>query len=138
MKKIPGTENPLALRTDFSPESIWNSLCAELQDPDDEFSPALDFISDPAFAGVTADQLPSLMIEDSPHPFAFIIDQKSLTHPEHPNLVIDLQDNSGRTFRVTPVALADVANNLSIANMGFAEFADVADQDGIFCGFPGS
>jgi hypothetical protein len=29
-----------------------------------------------------------------------------------------------------------VENNLSLANMDFAEFADATDPDGIFCGFP--
>lgn len=31
-----------------------------------------------------------------------------------------------------------VENNLSIANMGFEEFADSADEKGVFRGFPRS
>jgi hypothetical protein len=29
-----------------------------------------------------------------------------------------------------------VENNLSVSNMGFEEFADKVDQDGVFRGFP--
>jgi hypothetical protein len=134
-KVIPVTENALVLRTDFSDEPAWESLCDVLQDPEDEFSPSFDFVSDRAYEGVTADQLPTLLPEDSSISFAFLIDRNTVTHRDHPILAIDLQDQPGRTFRVTPEALGDVANNLSIANMDFDEFAKAVDQDGIFRGF---
>jgi hypothetical protein len=50
--------------------------------------------------------------------------------------VVDLYAEPGRTFRVVPRETWAVENNLSIANMDFAEFADRADPDGIFRGFP--
>jgi len=95
----------------------------------------VDFVSDPKYDGLTADQLPSLLSEDSPLSFALIIDRTALSHPDHPILVIDLRDEPGRTFRVIPSALWEVENNLSIANMGFDEFANAVDQEGIFRGF---
>jgi hypothetical protein len=64
----------------------------------------------------------------------FVADQMALTNPEHPILVVDLQDEPGRTFRVIPLALGEVENNLSIANMGFDEFAEATDESGIFRG----
>ena len=133
--KIPVNENALILRTEFSDESAWKSLCAALQDPDNEFSPSLDFVSDPAFDGLTVAELPSQLSGDLTRSFAFIIDGTALKHPDHPVLVMDLHDKPGRTFRVTPAALGDVANNLAIANMGFDEFVDAVDKDGIFRGF---
>jgi tetratricopeptide (TPR) repeat protein len=135
-KKIPTTENTLALRTDFSDESAWKSLCASIQDSDEEFQAHVDFISDSAFDGLTARQLPSFLSDDSKS-FAFIIDKVALSNPEHPILAVDLQGEPGRTFRVIPSALWAVENNLSIANMGFEEFADAADKGGIFRGFQG-
>jgi tetratricopeptide (TPR) repeat protein len=131
-KKIPATENALALRTDFSDEAAWKSLCTTIQDPKADFVANVDFISDPEYDGLTADQLPSLV--DSSVTFAFIIDRMALTHPEHPVLVIDLHGKHGRTFRVIPSALWAVENNLSIANMDFEEFADAVDENGIFRG----
>jgi len=133
--KIPKTENPFVLRTDFSDEPAWTSLIKLLQDRDDEFSPSLDFISDRAFDGLTPDELPSLLSEGSCQAFAFIIDRIALTHSGHPILVVDLYDKPGRTFRVIAAALGSVANNLSISNMDFANFAKAVDKDGIFLGF---
>jgi hypothetical protein len=60
----------------------------------------------------------------------------SLTHPEHPILVVDLFDEPGRTFRVVPSEMWSVENNLSIANMGFEDFVGAVDRDGVFRGFP--
>lgn len=130
-KKIPTTENTLALRTDFSDESAWKSLCASIQDSDEEFRANVDFISDPKYAGLTGKQLLSL-VADGSKSFALIIDQVALSNPEHPILVVDFQDEPGRAFRVIASALWEVENNLSIANMGFDEFANVVDKDGIF------
>jgi hypothetical protein len=134
-KKISATENPLVLRTDFSDESAWKSFCTALQNPDDEFSPELDFVSGLAFDGLTAQDLPSKLSEDSTHTFAFIVDQETLAHSAHPVLVVDLSKKPVRTFRVIAAALGDVANNLSIANMDFEDFAKAADKDGVFRGF---
>lgn len=134
-KMIPETENPLVLRTDFSDETAWKSLRKTLQDPDDKFSPELEFVNDRAFDGLAATDLPSLLSEGSSHTFAFIVDRTALTHPGNPVLIIDLHDKPGRTFRVTAAALGGVANNLSIANMDFDEFAKAVDKDGIFRGF---
>jgi hypothetical protein len=134
-KVIPATENALVLRTDFSDESAWKSLRGMLQNRDDEFGPSLDFVSDKAYEGITADQLPSFLPKDLQIPFACLVDRNAIKHPDHPILVIDLHDRPGRTFRVTPSALGDVANNLSIANMDFGEFVEAVDQEGIFRGF---
>jgi hypothetical protein len=55
---------------------------------------------------------------------------------EHPILVVDLYTEPGRSFRVVPAEVWGIENNLSTANMDFAEFADEADADGVFRGFP--
>ena len=136
-KTIPTTENTLVLRTDFSDEAAWESLCAAIQEPDEEFgfTANVDFISDPEYDGLTVEKLPSLFQEDPPQSFAFIIDHISLTHPDHPILVVDLQNEPCRTFRVIPKEMWNVENNLSIANMDFDEFADAVDPEGVFRGF---
>jgi hypothetical protein len=133
-RKIPATENPLVLRTDFSDERMWKSLCKALQDPEDEFSPELDLVSDPAFNGIAATELSSLVSESSSHTFAFIVDRAALTQSGNPILAIDLHDKPGRTFRVIASAVGEVANNLSIANMDFDEFAEAVDKDSVYRG----
>jgi hypothetical protein len=137
-KEIPMTENTLVLRTDFSDESAWQSLCEAIQNPADEISPCLDFISDPVYANLGAVQLPALVSGESPRAYAFIVDRVALASPEHPILAVDLHDKPGRAFRVASSALAEVECNLSISNMDFDEFANAVDKDGIFRGFSGS
>ena len=136
-KKIPKTENTLALRTDFSDEAGWQKLCEAIQNPEnssDDFTANVDFVSDRAFEGLTSKQLPASLSDDS-QSFAFIVDKTALSSSERPILVVDLQDEPGQSFRVIASELWSVENNLSIANMGFEEFAGAVDQDGIFRGF---
>ncbi len=135
-KKIPATEDTLVLRTDFSDDAAWKSLQSLLENTDDEFAPGLDFISDPAFDGLAAEQLKSMLSDAESHTFAFIIDRTTLSDPDHPILLVDLAGALGKTFRVIPAAAGEVASNLSIANMDFDEFAQAAGPDGVFRGFP--
>ncbi len=128
-------ENTLVLRTDFSDDAAWKSLCTNIQNPDDEFGASVDFVSHPKYDGLSVAQIHSLFSKDSPLSFAFIIDRIALSHPDRPILVINLHDKSGRTFRVIPSELGNVENNLSLGNMGFDEFANAVDKEGIFRGF---
>jgi hypothetical protein len=138
MKKIPESDNALALRTDFSDETGWSEICTAIQEPSGElgFTANVDFVSNREFDGITAEQLLSVLAEDSHRTFAFIIDHATLSQPDHPILVVDLFEEPGRTFRVIPSEMWSVENNLSIANMDFSEFADAAGSDGVFRGFP--
>ena len=58
--------------------------------------------------------------------------------PDHPLLVVDLSKERGRQFRAVAVEISSLDNNLSIGNMGFAEFAELVDQTGVFRGIPGA
>ena len=138
MKKIPTTKNSLALRTDFSDESAWKAICTAIRKRQGDFRANVDFISDSEYENLTPEQLLPLLSVDSQRSFAFIIDHMALLHPDHPILVVDLSDEPGRTFRVIPSEAWGVENNLSIANMGFDEFADAVDRNGVFRGFPPS
>lgn len=135
MKEIPKTEEALVLRTDFSDESAWQSLCDAVRVPVGEFRANVNFLSDPDYDGVTAEQLPQRLPEDYGHTFLFLVDGVTLSHPDHPVLVLDLDEEVGRSFRVIPTEMWGVENNLSLANMDFGEFAEAVDADGIFRGF---
>jgi hypothetical protein len=136
MKMIPDTENALGVRTDFSDEAAWESVCAAIQAPVGDFRAYVDFVSDLDYDGLTPDGLLPLIPKHPYRSFAFIIDRVALAHPEHPILAVDLRAEPGRTFRVIPSVVHSVENNLSITNMDFFEFADAVDADGIFRGFP--
>ncbi len=135
MKPLPSTKEALVLRTDFSDDSAWASLCTAIQTPAGEFQAYVDFVSDPDFEGLLPGQLPAIPSDAPDRSFVFLVDHLALSHPEHPVLVVDLLDKPGRPFRVIPSEMWSVENNLSIANMGFEEFADAAGPDGIFRGF---
>jgi hypothetical protein len=134
---LPATPGSLVLRTDFSDDAAWDAACAasSAQTPEG-FRASLSFVSDRAFAGLTLDQVGALTTR-SFRTFLFVADQVTLTDPEVPLAVIDLHDEPGRWFRVVAARTSDVENNLRLANMGFREFADNTDPDGVFRGFPG-
>jgi hypothetical protein len=136
MKKIPKTMNSLVLRTDFSDDSAWESICAAIQRPVGEFRAYVEFLSDTEYDGLPAERLIDLVTKGFDQNFMFIVDKIALSHPDHPILVVDLYHEPGRTFRVIPPEMWGVENNLSIANMDFFEFADAVDEDGVFRGFP--
>ena len=136
MKNIPETENSLVLRTDFSDDDAWESMCAAIRKPVGQFQAYVDCVSDPAFDRLGVEQLRSLLAENSGHTFLFVVDHTALSQPDHPILVVDLYTEPGRTFRVIPSEMWGVENNLSLANMDFVDFAEAVDPDGIFRGFP--
>ena len=138
MKPLPETENSPVLRTDFSDDAAWESLCSAIQQPVGEFRAYVDCISDPAFERITVEQLVSTASQSPYRSFLFVVDQMALKHHDSPILVVDLADEPGRTFRVIPREMWGVENNLSLANMDFVDFAECVDNDGIFRSFPGA
>jgi hypothetical protein len=137
VKKLPKTDSSLLLRTDFSDDAAWAALCEAVQEPSEEgFQARLDCINDTAYDRLTVEQLVALAPKGGDLTFAFIADRIALTNPERPVLVVDLYDDPGRTFRVIPREIWGIENNLSIANMDYNEFAEHADPDGVFRGFP--
>lgn len=102
------------------------------------FRAYVEFLDDSEYANLNKDQLLECIPKDYNHTFIMMVDQMTIAHPEHPLLVVDLFEGSGREFRATPREIQGIENNLSIANMDFDEFADAVDEDGIFRGFPAS
>jgi len=135
-KRLPATRHSLVLRTEFSDESSWQSICAAIQAPVGDFRAYVECVSDRAFEGITSTEILSLVPEGWEHSFVFLVDRVALLSPEHPILVVDLREEPGRSFRVVPREAWGVENNLSIANMDFSEFAANVDPDGVFRGFP--
>ena len=134
-KPLPVTQNSLVLRTDFSDDMAWRSVCDAIQAPVGDFRAYVECVSDPAFAGATPADMASLQPERSNHSFVFLVDELALSSSEHPIVVVDLIEEPGRWFRVIPREAWAVENNLSLANMDFADFADNVDHDGVFRGF---
>jgi hypothetical protein len=137
MEKLPKSQDTLVLRTDFTNDSAWESLCTHLIRPVDDCSAYVQLHSNAQYDGITVAQILELNdtdVDNGPS-FMFVVDATAIEHPEQAFLVIDLHDEPGRTFRAIPSVAGAVENNLSIGNMDFWEFADAVDADGIFRGF---
>jgi hypothetical protein len=135
MKRLPYSNSAFVIRTDFSEETIWNGVRDAIRAPVGDFGANVEFLDDPAYAGLTNAQLLELFSGNTDHTFVVVADQETMTHPEHPLRVVDLWHERGREFRAVPRQIQSIENNLSIANMDFDEFAESVDPDGIFRGF---
>ncbi len=136
MENLQETGAALVIRTDFSDDVAWEAVCAALREPDDDIGLVANVVcvSDPRYAGLTVEQLTALAPK-GPLQFICVADRVALAHPEHPLLVVDLDDEPGRAFRAIPSAVGYIEANLSIGNMDFFEYADAVDPDGIHRGF---
>lgn len=138
MKQIPKTKDALVLRTDFSDQAVWETICTIIREPVGEFYAYVEFLDDVEYRDVTKEQLLRLVPKDYNHSFILVVDRTAISLRDFPLLIVGLYDGSGREFRAIPSQIQSIENNLSIANMDFEEFADSVDEDGVFRGFPES
>jgi hypothetical protein len=136
MKNIPETQRPIVLRTDFSNERAWQEVCVAIKEPAGQFRAYVTFVSDPAFEGITIEEVVEQRARKNNF-ILFIADDRTISHAEHPILVVDLWHEPGQTFRVILSEMWCAENNLSQANMDWRDFADNVDANGIFRGFDG-
>lgn len=157
MKKLPATDAALFVRTDFGDAEAWDAICTEIRQPPEDMMAAfvqfaevnamigqevgegpqanLTIVDDLEFADLSPAQLVERLPADSHQTFFFVVDHESMTSEEHSILVVDVSDQKGQTFRATPEQVQRIENNLSIANMDFADFANAVDSKGVFRGF---
>ena len=137
MKRLPDSDQALVLRTDFSDQATWDAVRATILAPVGPlgFYASVEFVDDPEFRNVSTGELLDMARRSAFRTFLIVADRLTMTHPEHPLLVVDLNREPGREFRALPSQIQAIENNLSLANMDFAEFADAADTDGVFRGF---
>ena len=86
------------------------------------------------FGGLTAKQLPKKLPDGHQQPISVLADAETFATDEPTLLVVDLQDKPGRSFRIVPACLHEVYDNLSVANMEFAEFVKAVKPDGVYRG----
>lgn len=139
MDLLPNTEHALVLRTDFADDDAWITICGLIRRPvhdaGREFIAYVEFLDNPSFRDLTTQEILARVPDGYYHTFLFVADKAAMKPPEFPILVVDLYDERGRTFRTIPSQIQGIENNLSIANMDFYEFADNADEDGVFRDF---
>ena len=138
MRMLPESEDMLVLRTDFSDDATWEAIGDEVRAPVGVlgFQANVRFVDDREYDGVPNAEVPGLFRAGSNHGYVILADQVSMTHPDHPLLILDLlEEAAGGQFRAIPSAIQSIENNLSIGNMDFEDFATAVDDDGVFRGF---
>ena len=144
----PGT---LLVRTDFTDDDAWDLVRDEAtreywldEFEGNGFRAYVEPVSDPQWADATWESLKSAFPADARGPCVlFIADSITFASPDHPILVVDLDDKilslaefpeiaDRAPFRCIPSELWGVENNLSISNMDWEEFADAVGGDGVF------
>jgi Domain of unknown function (DUF6924) len=141
MEMLPETPDSPVIRTDFDSEDAWRAICKGIRSPvpdgfGGEFFAYVAFVENPAFRDLTTAELLERVPNEYRHSFLMVVDRLTMSSPEYPILIVDLFGEPGRSFRAIPAEIQAIENNLSIANMDFAEFADYTDEDGVFRGHP--
>ncbi|MFE3506214.1 DUF6924 domain-containing protein [Kitasatospora sp. NPDC059160] len=154
MRTLPGVADhggfdALVIRTDYHDEAGWRAVVTELGKPwgDRCYESLVHFVDDPAWADATADEV-AAEVRSGEHPsVVFLADRTTMRSAPRTLLAVTavrredgdyaLTTRYGRSFRTLPTGVHEIHANLSIANMGFEEFARAAqdDPDGIFRSF---
>jgi hypothetical protein len=148
MPTLPGS-GTLLVRTDFANDDAWDLVRDEAtrEYGPDGFRAYVEPVSDPQWADATWESVKTAApVDDHGPSVLFIADSVTFASPEHPVMVVDLDDKilsaaefpeiAGRTpFRCIPSELWSVENNLNISNMDWEEFAREVGDDGVFRGF---
>lgn len=138
---LPETWCVPVIRADFRDDGVWEQLKDEIVSPTEEgFVAGVEFVEDRALIGLSETAIaagyPRAYPRQHRHPVMFVVDTVTVSLPERPLLVINLNegDETG-PFRTLPRQVQAIESNLSIANMDFFEFARSAGPDGVFRGF---
>ncbi len=147
--------SPWVVRTDFSNQSVWRDLQQAIAAPqrepgtDLEFLAHVQFVDERKYQGLTPEKVVRELPADYGFEFLFVTDAATFRSAERPLLVVGFRSaeessDGGRgerreiqTFRAIPATIQSIENNLSIANMDYADFANSVQADGVFRGFPG-
>ncbi|WP_329061452.1 DUF6924 domain-containing protein [Amycolatopsis sp. NBC_01480] len=135
MERLPDIHFGLLIRTDFADQDAWDAVLEAVKTPsEDGFRASLRVVEDPAYRDATVEQLVALAPEWA---LLVLADRAALASPELPLLVVRVSPHENGQLRVIPAQLWSVENNISLANMDWAEFTSSADADGVYRGFSG-
>jgi hypothetical protein len=124
------------VRTAFGNEDAWvDTLSIVLSENDDGFRAYVKVVDDTAWDRVGWEHVRQAALAGNEHvSVLFVVDSAAL-ESEFRIRVIDLSNESRRPFRCIARELWGIDNNLNIANMGWEEFSESTDNDGVFRGF---
>ena len=132
-------DHTLLVRTDFTDDGGWRDALARATAPtEDGMAAVLTAVDDPRYDGLTPAEAAELASQGDAVAL-MLADDETVADDERTLCVVcadGFDESFGRSFRVLPEEAWSVENNLRLANLEFAEFADTADAgDGVFRGF---
>ncbi|QQM47304.1 hypothetical protein JEQ17_47120 [Streptomyces liliifuscus] len=138
----------LVIRTDYGDSASWQALVRKLTQPWGErgqFHAQVHLIDDPVWAEATPDEVIAAVRRDESLSVVFMADRVTMQSSDRALLTCDVRAEDEdldpmyyqelidtrppREFRSAPGAVHGVHANLSIANMDFEEFAEIASAD---------
>lgn len=99
------------------------------------FTAYVSFLENSELAGIEPSDFANFEKGDYRFDFAFLIDNQTISDEENTIVCVDLDENSGMSFRVVPSEIWAVENNLTISNMYFEDFKESCGPDNVFRGF---
>lgn len=132
---IPVCDNLVLIRTCFADEKRWRELLHVAQSQPEPFAAWFKVVDDPSFDGKVVDQVLAALPKEYAHEAIFIADERAVSEEGFPCLIVGPLGGELQIYRAVASELAGIDSNLSIANMGYEEFAGAAGPDGVFRGF---
>jgi hypothetical protein len=126
---LSGTDFSPLLRTDFTDDAAWRALLEEIEQS------WLTVMADRAHEGLSVPELLALVPDGSRYPTLVVADRETFAAEERTLLLIDVQEEPGRTLRVAvPDAFASVLGNLAIQNQSFDDYLESGflGEDGVY------
>lgn len=134
MDHLPSAENDdtLFIRTCFTDLDRWESLWTAVVTPNaDGFRAYVKLIDDTANGNLAISRIGTLMSEDQ---LVLVADEVTLTTADRQVLALYRDEDGVQQLRVAVEALWDIQNNLSISNADWQDYADDANEDGVYRG----
>ncbi|MFJ3671511.1 DUF6924 domain-containing protein [Streptomyces sp. NPDC090106] len=143
MDRFPEGGGAVLVRTDFTDEQAWEQLRARLASYTSEgLLVDLRTVDDPRHAGMTEEQLRSLVPDGAEYPYFAVADSStfaaSLPARDRTLLVVDVdEEGPGEVFRAVVSSLAEIDANLVLANTDFADYVEGVGPEGVYEGLDG-
>ncbi|MFF9431272.1 DUF6924 domain-containing protein [Streptomyces sp. NPDC014746] len=139
----------LVIRTDFSDDESWTGVVGELSrpwGPDGEFPARVRVVDATDWSGATADEVLAAVGEDEYLSVVFVVDRHTMESSTRGVLALStvwedqgdldpvyyqelIESPEPREFRAAPASVHAVHVNVTLGNMGFAEFAAAASAE---------
>ncbi|MEU3272484.1 hypothetical protein ABZ639_16705 [Saccharomonospora sp. NPDC006951] len=124
--RLPETDHSPLLRTDFTDDDAWSALLTEVGDD------WLTVMPDPAHEGLPVPELISLVPEGRRYPVLAVADNVTFSSADRTLLLVDVDEEPGRSFRAVPEAFRSAIGNLAIENLSFDDYLGMLDDSGVY------